>query len=482
MRLFAAVSIHWSFIWLSYLLTWAVIPHILLRNKPPVSTLAWVWAVILFPYVGPLFYVIFGTERIERKKLRASREMAASGSREERKITTRTRELVNALPVSDRGHVELLSRINEFAISSAEATRLLVDGAEFFPALGQRVEAARAHVHIEFFIWRDDARGRELRDHLAAAAQRGVEVRVLVDQIGSLGLRGSFFDPLIEAGGKFAWFRTAHPLRNRWIFHLRNHRKLQVIDGRIAFVGGMNMAREYAGEDPAIGPWRDVQIEVIGGAAKKLQMIFADDWYFATGEKLLDARYYPPPHQTQGILVQAMADGPDAPGDPIQMSLVHLLNAARRRVWLTAGYFVPKEPLLTALQLAAARGIDVRLLVSEKSDHPLLINVGRSYYEELLEFGVKIFEYERGINHAKVGLIDDEWLMVGSANFDIRSMRLNFELNVLVRDPERAAELETLLRHDFDQDSHRIVLEEFQRRPWSQRFKESLLRPLAPLL
>jgi cardiolipin synthase A/B len=164
------------------------------------------------------------------------------------------------------------------------------------------------------------------------------------------------------------------------------------------------------------------------------------------------------------------------------MSLVNLLNSARHRIWLTAGYFVPKEPLLTALELAAMRGVEVRLLVSEKSDHPLLINVGRSYYEELLHFGVKIFEYEKGINHAKVTLIDDQWLMIGSANFDIRSMRLNFELNVLVRDPERAAELEAILRQDFDHDSHPIDLAEFLKRPWRQRFKESLLRPLAPLL
>jgi cardiolipin synthase len=151
-------------------------------------------------------------------------------------------------------------------------------------------------------------------------------------------------------------------------------------------------------------------------------------------------------------------------------------------VWLTAGYFVPREPLLTALELAATRGVDVRMLVSKKSEHPLLISVGHSFYEELLRYGVKIFEYERGICHAKVGLIDDQWLMVGSTNFDIRSMRLNFELSALVRDPERAVELETILRHDFEKDSRRIILEEFLQRPWSERLKESVFRPLAPLL
>jgi cardiolipin synthase len=176
-----------------------------------------------------------------------------------------------------------------------------------------------------------------------------------------------------------------------------------------------------------------------------------------------------------------MTDGPDGPDDSIEMSLVAMLNLARERVWLTAGYFGPNEPFLSALQLAAARGIDVRMLVAGKSDHPFLVNVGRSYYEELLRYGVKIFEYEKGINHAKVALIDREWLMVGSANLDVRSMRLNFELNALVRDPATAAELERFLQRDLD-DSVEIIPEEFAKRSRWQRFKESLVRPLGPLI
>jgi cardiolipin synthase len=211
-------------------------------------------------------------------------------------------------------------------------------------------------------------------------------------------------------------------------------------------------------------------------------MAFADDWFFATEEKLLDQRYYPKPREIQRYLVQAMPDGPDSIENPIQMSIVFMLNSARTRVWLTAGYFVPNEPLISALKLAAVRGVEVRLLVSEKSEHPMLVNVGRSFYEELLSFGVRIYEYEKGINHAKVALIDDQWLMIGSANFDIRSMHLNFELNVLIRSPERAAELETVLRHDFDCDSHEVELAKFRQRPRMEKFKESLFRPLAPLL
>lgn len=472
---------HWSLVWFGYLLTWAAIPHILMRNKPPASTLAWIWAVILFPYVGTLFYVAFGTDRLVRQKLRATRAMDAAGAREERRSTARTEALLERLPAAERQTVDLLSRLNEFALSSAERTRLLIDGDQFFPALAERIDQACDHVHIEFYIWKNDPRGREMLSHLVAAARRGVEVRVLLDRIGCIRLRRSHFAPLVAAGGKFAWFRTAHPFRNRWTFSLRNHRKLQIIDGHHCFVGGMNMGREYAGEDPAIGPWRDVQIEMTGSAARKFQMIFADDWFFATEEKLLDRRYYPAPENPQDLVVQPMTDGPDGMDDPIQMSIVLMLNTARHRVWLTAGYFAPKEPLLTALQLAAARGVDVRMLISEKSDHPMLVNVGRSYYEELLRYGVKIYEFEAGINHAKVALIDEDWLMVGSANFDVRSMRLNFELNALVRDRARASDLECVLSGDFDRSTE-IVLEQFARRPRMQRLKESLVRPLSPLL
>ncbi len=472
---------HWSFLWIGYLATWATIPHILLRNKPPASTLAWVWAVILFPYAGTIFYFVFGTDRLVRQKLRATREMDASGGRTERRVNADTQASLDRLSGPERQNVELLSHLHEYAISCADETRLLVDGGAFFGALGQRIDEARHHVHLEFYIWQDDARANEMLDRLVAAARRGVEVRVLLDPVGCFGLRRSHFARLVEAGGRFAWFRTAHPLRNQWTFTLRNHRKLQIIDCTRCFIGGMNMGREYASEDPAIGPWRDIQIEITGSAARKFQMIFADDWFFATQEKLLAPHYYPPPECSQRLLVQPMTDGPDDPGDPIEMSLVWMLNIARRRVWLTAGYFGPNEPLLTALQLAAARGVDVRMLVAGKSDHPLLVNVGRSYYEELLQYGVKIYEYETGINHAKVALIDEEWLMVGSANLDARSMRLNFELNALVRDPATAADLERVLSSDFENSNHIIAMEFAHRSRW-QRWKESLVRPLAPLL
>jgi cardiolipin synthase A/B len=472
----------WTFVGFGYLLSWGLIPVILLRNKPPVSTLAWVWSVILFPFLGPIAFLVFGMDRLARQRWRAGREMAASSSREEKQVTEKTKRLIEELEREVREPVRTLSRINEIAVSTAEEVKLLAGGAEFYAELGASIDSARDHVHVLFYIFRNDARGEEMLTHLVAAAKRGVEVRLLLDGLGCLGTPARFFRPLIEAGGKFAWFRTGHLFRLRWSINLRNHRKLQIIDGRTAFVGGMNLGREYAGEDPEIGPWHDLTLQLRGAAAGKLQAVFADDWFFATGEKLVDARYYPQPAHGAKLLVQAMPDGPDSPEDPIQMSIVEMLAAVRDRAWLTCGYFVPFEPLLTALKLAAQRGVDVRLLVSEKTDHRLLIQVGRSYYEELLTHGVRIYEFDAAVNHAKCALLDERWVMVGSANFDVRSMRLNFELNVLVRDPATATRLERMLTADFQHGSKEIVLEEFRRRPFRQRLLESTLRPLAPLL
>ena len=185
--------------------------------------------------------------------------------------------------------------------------------------------------------------------------------------------------------------------------NLRNHRKLQIIDGRVAFVGGMNIGREYACEDEAIGLWRDAQAEVSGNVVTHLQEVFATDWFFATEERITGSDYFPELTPEHGAhLCQVIAGGPDLPREPLPKSLISLLNFASKRVWIATGYFAPDILLLSALQICAARGVEVRLLISEKTDHPYLVQVGRSYYEELLRYGVRVFEYSKGINHAKV--------------------------------------------------------------------------------
>ncbi|MGB8169680.1 MAG: cardiolipin synthase [Chthoniobacteraceae bacterium] len=467
----------WTVAIVGYALTWLAIPHVLLAGKRPAATLAWVWSILLFPYLGAIAYFAFGADRMKRRRLRriSKRAIPSHGQ------SPRASSALEAAAPPIRALLRGLVNINRIPLSTADHVNLLVDAAEFYPRLSEAIRQAHHHVHIEFFIWRNDQRGREFVELLAAAARRGVVVRLLLDQIGCIGVSRRFFQPLVDAGGKFSWFYPLPFGRQLRFVNLRNHRKLQIIDGAIAFVGGMNIGEEYARPREHADYWRDAQIELRGNVVVHLQEAFATDWLFATEERIEAPEFYPD-HEAHGDhLCQVIAGGPDLPREPIPKSLVALLNAAERRVWIATGYFVPDILVLAALQLCAARGVEVRLLISGKSDHPLLVKVSRSYYEELLRFGVRVFEYSVGINHAKTILVDDDWLMVGSANSDNRSMRLNFELNVLVQAPRAARELETMLGEDFEA-SREITLFDFLHRPLRRRLIEAALRPFAPLL
>ncbi len=464
---------------IGYVIAAFAVCHLLWLRKRPAATLAWAWGILLFPYLGSLLYWAIGTERLRRKRIRrrAGFQSFRAGRR-----SAQMAEAEALMAPQDIAFARLIARLNDIAPTRTSAAQLLPSADEFYDALIRRILDARHHVHVQFFIWRGDAAGNRLRDALVSVAQRGVEVRVLVDEIGSVLLPSRYFQPLVEAGGHFSWFLTVNPRRNRFLFNLRNHRKLQIIDGRIAFVGGMNVGREYQGLDPSVGPWRDLQIELEGPSAGMLQECFADDWYFSTGQKLLSDAYYPPTRSVAAPWTTLIiAGGPDSPALPVQKSLIALLNHAQKRAWLTAGYFVPNEVTLTALALCAARGVDVRLLVTEKTDHPGLLRIGRSYYEELLKAGVRVFEYSLALNHAKAGVVDDDWLMVGSANLDNRSMRLNFELNILLHMPEEAIKLAALLKADFDV-SVEVDLANFEKRPLKEKIYEAVCRPFSPLM
>ncbi len=449
--------------------------HILLVKKRPASALAWVWFVMLVPYIGVIAYYLLGADRMKRRKLRRMRKAREEGP--EKKKRTKSLENDPSLPV-----FQALATINEIPVSSASAVKFLEGGKTFYEALLKRIEAAEHHIHIEFFIWQKDHWGERYIQALTAAAQRGVEVRVLLDQIGCLGYKlHQNMAPLIAAGGKVSWFHTTTWFQQLRMVNLRNHRKIQIIDGKYAFVGGMNLGKEYASEAEWPSYWRDLQIEVQGEIVVQLQETFSTDWYFATNERWQGEVYFRDNPPAGKYLCQIIAGGPDLPRDPLTKSIVHLLNSAKERAWISAGYFVPDSVLISALQVAASRGVDVRLVISGVTDHKYLLEIGRSIYEDLLQFGVRIFEYQKGMNHAKTFLLDEEWCSIGSANFDNRSMRLNFELNLFLHSPGTAKELEAMLVEDFE-NSREITLIDLAARTWKGRFKEALLRPLAPML
>jgi cardiolipin synthase len=466
---------------LGYVATWSAIPHLLMLRKRPAATLAWLWAILFIPFLGTLIYGLFGTDRLKRRRLKHRAPFTARPSRErapDSATDEATESLVHALPQRDRQFLRLLSRLNQLPVSSAETLRILRDAREFYPALEERIIQAKHSIHLEFYLWRGDETGLGFLRLLTAAVHRGVTVRLLLDGVGSFGLGAAHLVEFRKAGGSFSWFQSLDPKRSRFLLNLRNHRKLQIIDGAIAFVGGMNIGREYEGLDRRFGHWRDVQVEVTGSVVQPLREAFADDWFFATGEKIREAPAAP---CAAVVPVHVIVGGADRANEPMSKSIVSLLHEATSRAWFATGYFVPDDVLLSALELAASRGVDVRLLVAKKFNSPWLVIAGRSYYDELLAAGVRIFEYSAGSNHAKIAVTDERWAMVGSANLDYRSMRLNFELNLIVRSPAHNAELSRILERDFGL-SMEIDPAVFAARPLRQRWAEAALRPLSPVL
>jgi cardiolipin synthase A/B len=455
---------------IAYFLTWALIPWILLSGKRPESTLAWIWAVLLFPLVGPLAFLLFGVDRVTRER-RRKRELMSQKPGEKEQPPMRA---------GDEPLFAALAGLSEMPTASVREVRVLPNAETFYPALEERIRRAKHHVHIEFFTWEDDDYGKRFRDVLVEVARRGVEVRLLIDRLGSLKTKKEFFEELQKAGGRFAWFRTLNPLRKHFSLHLRNHRKLQIIDGEVAFVGGMNLGKAYMGKDPALGHWRDVQVEVQGSVVASLQQVFVEDWDFAAEEKLEAERYFHSCREYGPHAAQVILGGPDLPSEPMAESTMLLLQHAKKRLWVATGYFAPDARLLSGLRLAGLRGVDVRLLNTKKSDHPYLAKIAHSYYEELMSAGVRIFEYEKGINHAKTMVIDEDLVMVGSANSDDRSMRLNFELNLLMHSAEGARAVEAVFEEDFA-ESTELDLREFRRRPFRRRLLEAVVRPIAPM-
>lgn len=454
-------------------LQWGLIPSLLAqRCKSPSATLAWLWALLLFPGLGALMYVLIGSERLQRRRM-------AKVSALDRKMSAahKAARLAKAVAAMDMPE---LARVNGFPPTGGNALALLPDGTSFFPVLLEIIGAAQHHLHLEFYIWRKDRTGAMVRDALVQAALRGVQVRVLVDEIGSIWLRRRFFGPLIRARGEFSWFHTFWPRRGRFHLNLRNHRKLVIADGTVALTGGMNVGDEYwRGCDAP--PCRDLGVRLRGPVVRQLAEVFAQDWYFATDKELTKAEYYPAATGGGEVAVQVVPGAPDNDVDELQLTTLALLHRAKARVRLITPYFVPEPPLLAALQLAAMRGVDVAILVPEKGDHFYLTHVMRAYYDDLLPHGVRIFEYRPRMLHTKMLTVDGIYTMMGSANLDIRSLRLNFELDVILACHETTQAVDRMFDADAA-DAHVRTLEEYLHRPLRHKIAEAIFRPLAPIL
>jgi cardiolipin synthase len=470
-----------------FVLALALVPLVLIRRKEPSSTVAWILALVFVPAIGSLLFLLFGRDRV-RLPARRKRELDAivraqvSAYRNETAEADRTSNLriVTVSPL-EQAMFRIGQRLTHLRATDGNEVEVLVDGPAMYDALGHAIDGARHHVHAQYYLIRNDATGAWFRDRLVAAAKRGVTVRLLMDGYGCFALGPGWRRPLRKAGANVADFL---PMRSALLqpVNLRNHRKIVVVDGETAFTGGFNIGDEYKGNMPGVGAWRDVHLRIAGPAATELQRVFFQDWAFATNEPIDPAAYFARDAPSRGdAKIAIVTSGPDTRTEAIHRMFFGAIVGATREVALTTPYFVPTESLTVAMELAAMRGVDLKIVLPGRSNHRVTFHAGRSFYTDLLRAGVDIREYQPGIVHAKTLVADSQIVLVGSANMDLRSFRLNFEVHTLVHDATTAI----TLRETFEDDlarSRRVDLEAWDSRAWSLRVKEGAARLVSPLL
>lgn len=463
-----------------YVFAFLLIPRIILERRHPSATLAWMLGIALLPMIGVPLYFLIGVRRI-RRHIRAKIATVAPVASS---LSHRLRPEELPTPVAERcGRV--LRATGTPPPTDGNRVTFLRGGDEAYDAVLSLIGSARDHLHAQFFILDVDPVGRRFIQALAARAREGIRVRLLLDALGSWRALRRTVRPLRDAGGEVAAFMPAFPLHRRWSAHLRNHRKLLVADGRIAFAGGMNIGKKYMGPRTAKEQWRDVAAVIEGPALPDLQALFLDDWAFSTGETLPAGVLFPPPVRFTGgepspCSLQVVASGPDRTARPIYEGVFAAFAAARRRVWIETPYFVPDDGVGAALRNAALRGVDVRLIVPGTSDLRFVSLAGRSYFDEMMAAGVRIFLYRPTNLHTKVLVVDDDVGVIGSSNVDIRSFFLSFELGLFLYDRPQIEAMAAGFLGDLE-NSEPIDPVRFARRPRSLQFLEDTCRIFSPL-
>ncbi len=473
----AAVTIGWPLI-STLAAAWAIVMAIviILERRSAAATIAWLLVLAFLPFVGLIVYRLIGPLRLERKKLQR-----VAG----RKVVHEALHAIAQIESTSPEDIQLAMvpfRAGDAAPLRAERLEVYLDGAAAYRAIGEAIEQARHHIHLEYCIWEPDRIGTRLRDQLAARARAGVEVRLIADGTGCNHLGRKFLRPLRDAGVEIAWFNpvSLRRLRRRRA-DFRTHRKIVLCDGIVGFTGGMDITEVHSAEF-GDSYWRDTHLRVEGTAVLTLQRIFMEDWFFAA-ERLpeLSGLYFPPPSHRGRHVVQVVASGPDSTSHAVHKLFFTAITEARQRVWATTPYFVPDEPILTAMLTAALRGVDVRLLVPRKGDSRLVDLAARSYFPELLEVGVRILEYGPRFIHAKTFVVDDDVAIIGTANLDNRSFRLNFEIAaVLYGEPENR-----ILALAFEDDcgySRELHAADLEGERFHHRLGQAGARLLSPLL
>ncbi len=448
----------------------------LMSTRTPQGTIAWIISLNTVPLVSVPSYWIFGRTKfqgyiVERQNLSAS-------------LNIQRGEIIEKLepfrrdPVAQGNGIYAAEQLSFLPFLKGNSVELLLNGQETYDSILEGIEAAEEYILVQFYIVQDDGIGNRLKDALIQKAEEGLDVWFLYDEIGTRGLE-EYFEELETAGVQTSSFHSTRGPRNRFQLNFRNHRKIVVADGTTGWVGGHNVGDEHLGLDEAYGNWRDTHVKIAGPSVLELQLVFWEDWRWATEETLeLPWPISPPDDGDATILIL-----PSGPADRLETcSLMYqqAIHSANERIWIASPYFVPDEGVMSALHLASLRGVDVKIIIPDKADNALVQNSPYAFIGDLLESGIEIYRYEDGFMHQKVFLIDDSLAGVGTANFDNRSFRLNFEVTALILDPEFHDEMEEMFENDM-KSSRRMTLMEMDERSVYRRALSRLSYLTAPI-
>ena len=478
-ELFPYANVVYNILMVLYFLTvLAVIIVVLSENRNPVKSMAWVLVLVLLPVLGLVIYLIFG------RSLKGMGLISRSGLRELRRRNDYSDNVDLKMDLSDSSR-QLITLANKLTIPHlfiGNDIDTFTTGRDKFDTMMQDIAQARDYIHLQYFIIENDEIGSQLITLLMEKARQGVQVRVLYDYVGSFYMRPRVLRRMREAGIEVHPFLEVTLANVAFRVNWRNHRKIIVIDGRIGYIGGMNIAERYVTGDGKDLPWRDTHLRICGEAVAALQYSFAIDWNFTT-RKLLTSptMHYEAPPVSQDFMVQMMTSGPTNRWNNISFVFLKAIALAKQSIYIQTPYFLPSDSLLKALQSAALSGVDVRLMIPRHPDSVMLRLATGSYIKECLLSGMKIYFYEPSMMHAKVVIVDDEFITTGSTNFDFRSFEHNFEINALIYSKDYNSKMKDIFEDDMTRCT-RLSMGKWKQRPLMQKALESIVRLMSPIL